>query len=87
MDNDALARMVKDLEEAHKDFEGTLRAVELNLARNDEKYENIMKEIDKMSKILEELKNRPARNWGTLVSALISGLVGAIIGVMMRGGM
>lgn len=87
MDNDALARMVKDLEDAHKDFEGRLRGVELTLARNDEKYENIMKEIDKMSKILEELKNRPARNWGTLVSALISGLVGAIIGVMMRGGM
>lgn len=56
-------------------------------ARTDEKYNNIMREIEKMSETLEELKSAPARNWNAVVSAGISGIVGAVIGFMLHGGL
>lgn len=79
----------KDMEKnsiQHGEFYKRFGQLENFEARTDEKYNNIMREIEKMSETLEELKSAPAKNWNAVVSAAISGIVGAVIGFVMRGG-
>lgn len=63
-----------------------LNNVENMQTRTDERYNNIMREIEKMSVTLEDLKNKPAKNWGVAVSAAISAIVSALIGLLIKGG-
>lgn len=84
-----IAALEKDMEKnsvQHGEFYKRFGNLESFQARTDEKYTNIMREIEKMSETLEELKSAPARNWNAVVSAAISGIVGAVIGFLMRGG-
>lgn len=81
--------MERDLERnshQHEEFYNRFGKIENFQARIDEKYSNIMKEIDKICKTLEELKSAPAKNWNAVVTAGISGVVGAVVGFMMHGG-
>lgn len=71
----------------HGEFYKRLGELENFQARTDEKYSNIMREIEKMSETLEELKNAPAKNWSLVVSAAISGIVGTVIGLLINGGL
>jgi len=47
------------------------------------KMDNVEKGQTKIEKGLEQLKVAPARNWQTLVGALITGAVGAVIGAIV----
>lgn len=84
-----VAALEKDMEknsQQHGEFYKRFGQLESFQARTDEKYNNIMREIEKMSETLEELKSAPAKNWNTVVSSAVSGIVGAVIGFLMRGG-
>lgn len=83
---DEYEHRILELEEKYKEFEKSMRRIENTLTRTDERYITIMREIEGMSKTLEELKNRPAQNWGFVVSSAISAIVGALIGIIMHGG-
>lgn len=90
----ALEQRVRQLEEEakknsehHGEFYKRIREIEQFQTRIDANYLNIMKEIERMSTILEELRNKPAKNWNTVVSALITGIVGIVVGFIMNGGM
>ncbi len=85
-----IAALEKDMEknsQQHGEFYKRFGQLESFQARTDEKYNNIMREIEKMSETLEELKSAPAKNWNTVVSSAISGIVGAVVGFLMRGGL
>lgn len=84
---DDVERRIATLEKQHEDYEKRLNRIENILTRTDERYNNIMREIEKMSEVLEELKNKPAKNWGILVSSAISAIVGAIIASFIHGGL
>lgn len=47
------------------------------------KMENVENGQAKIEKGLEDLKSVPAKNWQSLIAALISGAVGAIIGAVV----
>lgn len=85
-----VSALEKDMEKnskQHGEFYKRFGQLESFQARTDEKYSNIMREIEKMQETLEELKGAPARNWNAVVSAAISGIVGAVIGFLMHGGL
>ena len=79
-------RRINVLEKAQEEFRKRLDRVENTLAITGERYTNIMREIEKMSEILEEMRNRPAKNWGTLVSSGISAIAGAVVAMLIKGG-
>jgi hypothetical protein len=70
----------------HGEFYKRLCGLENSQTRTDVQYTEIMKKIEKMSEMLEELKNAPAKNWSTVISAIISGVVGIIVGIIFKGG-
>lgn len=83
-----VAELEKDMEknsQQHREFYKRFGLLENFEARTDEKYNNIMREIEKMQETLEELKSTPVKNWNAVVSALISGIVCAVIGYLMGG--
>jgi chromosome segregation ATPase len=85
-----VAALEKDIErnsEQHKEFYARFGSLENFQARTDEKYSNIMREIEKMSETLESLKSAPAKNWNAVVSAAISSIVGVVIGFLLSGGL
>lgn len=49
------------------------------------KMENVERSQSKIEQSLSDLKSAPARNWQTLVAALISGVAGAMIGLIVSG--
>ena len=87
MENEEIIRRIQKLEKQQEDLQTRLNRFENTLTRTDERYNNIMREIEKMSETLEELKNKPAKNWGIVVSSAISAVVGGIIAIMINGGM
>lgn len=47
------------------------------------KVDNVEKSQSKIEATLQEIRERPARNWNTVVTVLITGVVGALIGAAM----
>jgi predicted nucleic acid-binding Zn-ribbon protein len=54
-----------------------------SMARMAEKMDNVEKGQGKIEATLQEIRERPARNWNTVVTVLITGVVGALIGAAM----
>ena len=49
------------------------------------KMDNVERSQSKIEQSLSDLKSAPARNWQTLIAALISGMAGAAIGLFISG--
>lgn len=84
-----VAELEKDMDrnrEQHGEFYKRFGQLENFEARTDEKYTNIMRKIEEMSKVLEELKAAPGKNWNNVVKSAISAVIGAVIGYLLNGG-
>ena len=76
--------MKKDLE----DHEKRLLTIEKSQEKTDFQYEEIMKTLNKLNDVtipsltaqIEELKNKPVKRYDQIITSLIAGIVGAIIG-------
>jgi len=84
-----VAELEKDMERnsiQHGEFYKRFGQLENFEARTDEKYNNIMRKIEEMSKVLEELKAAPGRNWNSAVTSAKAAIIGAAVGYLLNGG-
>jgi len=74
-------RRLSELEQTVKQINELVTSVKV-LAVN---MENMAKEQTKMSERLTEIEQKPAKRWDTAIGALISGIVGLLIGLLGAG--
>ena len=87
MDCELYKSKVERLEKETAEQEKRISELEKRSEKTDFQYEQIMKMLDKLtevtipelSKEIQMLKNKPAERYNTVVIAIISGVVGAII--------
>lgn len=92
MDNNLEIQILKEslseLKEAYKDLEKRVNKVETSREKTEFQYEEIIKSLDKLNEItipklteeLENIKNKPAKRWDSVINALISAVVAALVG-------
>ena len=74
-------RRLSELEQTVKQISELVTSVKV-LAVN---MENMSKEQAKMSERLTEIEQKPAKRWDAVIGALISGIVGLLIGLVGSG--
>ncbi len=71
--------------ETHRKFYDQLEQCRTNDAVTSERYSQILKTMEEMKSDIAEMKNKPARRWDSIVTSLISGIVGVLVGLMSTG--
>ena len=73
----------------HREFYNRFEAISEKLARNDERYTQIIKDTGEIKQDIKETKTavqalneKPARRWESLIAAAISAIVGVLIGFL-----
>ena len=74
-------RRLSELEQTVKQISELVTSVKV-LAVN---MENMSKEQAKMSERLTEIEQKPAKRWDAVIGAMISGIVGLLIGLVSAG--
>lgn len=74
-------RRLSELEQTVKQISELVTSVKV-LAVN---MENMSKEQAKMSERLTAIEEKPAKRWDTIVSGIISGVIGILIGLVSAG--
>lgn len=89
--NEELEYRVRRLEEEqernlgdHKDFYARIEKVDVAQARIDTQYASIMATLGKVEAAIEELKSKPARRWDTIITSVITGVVGFLIAFVLH---
>lgn len=72
---------IKKLEEEHE----AIHQIATSVAVMAEKMDSMNKSLTNMSAKVEDIENRPAKRWESLVSAIIGALGGAFLGWIMGG--
>lgn len=75
----------------HHEIYDRLRALETESAVSAERYKNIMSELesqkDQLGQIIlsiDDLNGKPGKRWETMVTGLISGAVGTLVGFLAQ---
>ncbi len=66
-------------QETHKEFLSRLEEISNAKVRTDVQYANIMTKLDKLEIAVEELREKPARRWETVVTAALQWIVVAVM--------
>ena len=74
---------IKKLEEEHE----AIHQIATSVAVMAEKMDSMNKSLTAMTTKVEDIENRPAKRWESVVSAVIGTLAGAFIGWLMSGTM
>lgn len=69
--------------QAHKEIYKDLEEKAIRDARTDEKYNNIMQAIARLEVRVDDLTNKPAKRFDSIVAAAISAIVGGVIGYLV----
>lgn len=95
MDNEKLVMMLQETSDKANRNEGRIKKLEheseaihklaTSVAVMVEKLGSMDKKLTKLDGEFEEIKNKPAKRYDTLVTAIISSLVSAIIGFALGG--
>ena len=72
---------IDKLEETVKQIGELVTSVKVMAAN----IETMNKELSKQSEKLEQIEQRPAKHWDSVVSGIIAGVVGILIGLMSAG--
>ena len=72
---------IKKLEEEHE----ALHQIATSVAVMAEKMDSMNKSLTSMSAKVEDIENRPAKRWESMISTIIGTLVGAFVGWLMAG--
>lgn len=83
---DRIAALERDRErngDRHKEFNERLSDLERTSSARDVKYDNIMSTLDKVVNDLDELKNKPARRWESLMGIVMQWAVLGLLAATM----
>lgn len=72
---------IKKLEEEHE----AIHQIATSVAVMAEKMDSMNKSLTSMSAKVEDIENRPAKRWESMISTIIGTLVGAFVGWLMAG--
>lgn len=72
---------IKKLEEEHE----AIHQIATSVAVLAEKMDSMNKSLNSMSAKVEDIENRPAKRWESVVSAIIGALAGAFLAWVMSG--
>lgn len=78
-----IVALEKDIErntKTHRDFYDRFEELNINGARSDEKYANILTAIARLETQVSELVAKPSRRWEAVIAAIIAASVGVAIG-------
>lgn len=82
-----LNREIDDIKQEMKDLSKRISKVEQSREKTEYQFSQIMKALDDLNKItipkltkdLEEIKNKPAKRYDTVITTIITAIVSAII--------
>ncbi len=75
----SLEREAERNQETHKEFTSRLEEINNAKVRTDVQYANIMTKLDKLEIAVEELRQKPARRWETIVTTALQWIVVAVM--------
>ena len=73
-------------QQTHKEFFARFESQGKDYTRVDAQYSSIMSTLSKLERTVEELKDKPAKRWDTVIVAIITAVVGVVVGLVMHGG-
>ncbi len=68
-----------------KDIEDNIIKCMLNDAVTSERYQTILKSMTKMESDIADIKSTPRKRWDAVITGLITGIVGLLIGLISSG--
>ena len=87
-----LKRELGNMKKEHEKFDDRIRKIETSKEKTEFQYEEIMKALNKLNdqtiprliSDINELKNKPAKRYETIISAFISGVVAVIVSLLFK---
>jgi len=67
--------------EQHREFYKKFNESNIKIALSEERYNNLLTLMSEIKTTLTEIKDKPAKRWDLVISCIITGLVGGIIGI------
>ena len=71
--------------ETHRKFYDQLEQCRTNDAVTGERYQTILTTMAEMKSDIAEMKGKPAKRWDSVITSLISGIVGVLVGLFSSG--
>ena len=71
--------------DAHKEFHQKFDKINIAQAKIDAQYTNILSTLAEMKAAVEEIRSKPAKKWDTATTAIITGVVGFLMALMLGG--
>ena len=79
----ALELDCKRNQDTHREFYSKFEGLAVQTALTDERYAAIMATLAKLETAIEELKNKPAKRWETVVNSALQWAVVALLGAVV----
>lgn len=71
----------------HEKIFDRLGELERGMAMVTTQYTNIAERLASIASDLNDLKEKPGKRWDTIITALITGVVSFVLGLVLKGGM
>lgn len=85
-----LQQGLKENEKQHKEFLDKINNQEIEIRLSEERFGNLMRvieevkgSVDRLIVTIDEIREKPAKRWDTVIACIITGVVGALIGRLM----
>lgn len=78
------SEMLKELKQNVKDIEKRLTKIESDKQLQDYQHKQVMETLEEMKDDLKDIKSTPTKNWNTIITAMITGVVAFIVSYILR---
>ena len=72
-------------QKTHKEFFSRFEALNLEAAGIQKDFQNILLVLNEVKADVKELKDKPARRWESIITAIITNVVSFALGMFLRG--